>query len=401
MNMNITVCQRYIRELIFLPILTMNLVAFAMDCEKSSSVTERKICSFSWQETGYTLQDLDTQLNLIYRAALERVPDRDKLRTEQREWLKVRDKCNEAKCFNDIYDARIRVLAVIPGKSGANNINFFESNPTQLSKLNESAAFGYRVTSLLTRSGGLRYFDGGVNDFDIVGVAPTVEKEGLDTNTCSYYLFGTGVAFSSACQSPNATNGMKLNMTPFPVDWRGGRGDDAEFLENRTITATGIELEVVKGHNLLTESSGSRCEPFVSFLKARTSGADTVLWQWAYFYVTTEERICRFSNTKSAPLLKYPDSVHHVGSALLPGGDLLAGSARLDPQTGLPRDRSRVAAISQQQALQVKRKLLTEYFSANPSCKGAPESCPDPSGPVRYMWQQLAHEIKPYYVSSK
>lgn len=360
------------------------------DCRKPNGAIEKKLCSYSTEETGYEFQDLDTNLNLTYQAALDRVPDREKLRVEQRAWLKMRDKCEDAKCFNDTYDARIRELAVIPGKSAANSVGLFDS---ELGAGIDPKLIKSMQWMLLSRSGGLKYFDGGVNDFDIVSKFYIAEQVNAIATSCHFVLFGTGKTFSSSeCENPVAFSGNRLKFTPLPghrLEGRDGRWPSKFF------TSKGMELGIYP-------LGGIGCEPFKDYLTASSPKTDEVLWDWTYFYETQEESKCWMSKKNPSVLFKFRSPNSFIGSPLLmPGGDVLVGKIRIDPVNGLPRDRSRVAAITLKQAIEIHKRLLSDYLTENPTCKAKPETCPDPAVRVQYMWQHLAEAMKPFYVPAK
>ena len=363
--------------------------AFALDCLHPQQVIEKKICSYTWEETEYELQDLDTNLNLTYQAALDRVPDREKLRVEQRAWLNMRDKCQDAKCFNDIYDARIRELAAIPGKSAANSIGFFDP---ELGAGIDPKLIKSMQWMLLSRSGGLKYFDGGVNDFDIVSKFYIAEQVNAIATSCHFVLFGTGKAFSSTeCENPIAFSGNRLNFAPLPGYRLEGR--DSRWP---------IKFFTPKGTELGIYTRGIGCEPFNHVLTASSPKTDEVLWNWMYFYETQEESMCWMSKQHPSVLFKFRSPNSFIGPPLLmPGGDVLVGKIRIDPVSGLPRDRARVAVISREQATHTERRLLSDYLAENPACKAKPETCPDPAVRVQYMWQHLAEAMKPFYLPAQ
>ena len=364
--------------------------AFALDCRHPQQVIEKKICSYTWEETEYELQDLDTNLNLTYQAALDRVPDREKLRVEQRAWLNMRDKCQDAKCFNDTYDARIRELASLPGKSASNSIGFFDP---ELGAGIDPKLIKSMQWMLLSRSGGLKYFDGGVNDFDIVSKFYITEQVNAIATSCYFVLFGTGKTFStSECENPIAFSGNRLNFTPLPAHRLEGR--DGRW-PSKFFTSKGTELGIYP-------LGGTGCEPFKDYLLASSPKTDEVLWNWTYFYETHEESKCWMSKKYPSVLFKSRAPNGFMGSPLLmPGGDVLVGKIRIDPVNGLPRDRSRVAAITLKQAIEIHKRLLSDYLAENPACKAKPETCPDPAVRVQYMWQHLAEAMKPFYLPAK
>ncbi|NBW80021.1 MAG: hypothetical protein EBR27_13620, partial [Betaproteobacteria bacterium] len=333
-------------------------VLAAIDCEQPGDAVARKMCSYTWDATGYTLEDLDVNLNELYRSAMDRVVDKDKLRKEQRAWLKVRDQCADAKCFNDTYDVRIRELTVIPGQSVFNSINFLGSN---LGIESDPKMFELVLSThnrLVTRNGGLKYFDGGVNDFDIVGDGRPIKGTDPENPLCQWVLFGLGKVFTTFCRRPTAPDGTALDIASLPGDRRDGFDEMHEPLST-FLTTNGLELNVVSfdKEKLLTEASGSRCEGLNSFLEARSVKSRKIVWRWAYYGEPTLERTCNFTNKIGAPKVAVKASMYSSPSALLPGGDVLVGLIRIDPRTGLPRDRSRVAVLSKDQAIALKRRL--------------------------------------------
>jgi uncharacterized protein len=374
----------------------------AIDCEQPGDAVAKNMCSYTWDATGYTLQDLDHNLNDLYRAALDRVTDKDKLRKEQRAWLKVRDQCTDAKCFNDTYDARIRELTVIPGQSVFNSINFLGSNlgietDPKMFELVLSTSNG-----IITRSGGLKYFDGGVNDFDVVGKGQSIKGTDPENPLCQWVLFGLGKVFTTFCRRPLAPDGTALRIASLPNDRRNGFDEMHEPLSS-FLTTNGLELNVVSfdEEKMLTEASGARCEGFNHFLEARSIKSHKLVWRWVYYSEPTVERRCPFTNKIGAPEVTIKANVNSYPRDLLLGGDVLVGLIRIDPQSGLPRDRSRVAVLSKEQALALKRRLIQEYLDANPACQGKPEKCQDPAGAVQHMKLRLPEAMKPYYVPTK
>ena len=74
----------------------------SFDCSKVTTGQERLICG------SKELSEFDVKLSLIYRQALERAPNKDLLRTSQREWRKFkRDACSDAECIRASYKSRI------------------------------------------------------------------------------------------------------------------------------------------------------------------------------------------------------------------------------------------------------------------------------------------------------
>ena len=379
-------------------ILGSGVALASIDCEHPSDSVAKKFCSYTWDATGYTLQDLDVNLNGLYRSAVDRVVDKDKLRKEQRAWLKVRDKCQDAKCFNDTYDARIRELMVIPGQSVFNSINFLGSNLGIDTDLKMFELVQSTQNRLLTRNDGLKYFDGGANDFDIVGNGKPIKGTDSENPLCKWVFFGLGQVVTTFCYRPTAPDGSALRMVDLPASRRNGF-DEMHEPQYSFLTTGGLELNVVSfdEEKILTEASGSRCEGFNHFLEARSVESRKLIWRWFYYSRPTVDRRCRFTNNIGAPEVTLKAGLSFYPRDLLPGGDILVGLMRIDPKSGLPRDRSRVAVLSKEQAFKVKRTLIQEYLDANPACQGRAERCPDPSGALKHLWQRVSDAMKPFY----
>lgn len=93
-------------------------VAAGFDCAKAGTPVEKMICA----DTALSL--LDQRLAGAYRQALSIGKDRAALKKTQLVWLKsIRNRCPDAACLQDAYNARLAELAsktgaVLPGISG-------------------------------------------------------------------------------------------------------------------------------------------------------------------------------------------------------------------------------------------------------------------------------------------
>ncbi len=75
------------------------------DCEQAALSVERMICE------DETLSLLDEKLALIYKSTCRAlVVDRQKLRSEQRQWILARDECPDRGCVESAYQKRIQKL---------------------------------------------------------------------------------------------------------------------------------------------------------------------------------------------------------------------------------------------------------------------------------------------------
>ena len=85
--------------------------AASFDCAKATTLVEKAICADS------ELSARDVALMAAYKHALVEASDANRLKAEQRAWLKnVRNKCLDVTCLFTAYDQRIAALG---GKSGS------------------------------------------------------------------------------------------------------------------------------------------------------------------------------------------------------------------------------------------------------------------------------------------
>lgn len=82
------------------------LQAAGFDCAKAASAVEKSICS------NGSLSELDSRLSHLYRDTLAEVSGRDaeRVKNDQRAWIKERNRCGDDKCLADSYSKRIEEL---------------------------------------------------------------------------------------------------------------------------------------------------------------------------------------------------------------------------------------------------------------------------------------------------
>lgn len=86
--------------------LSGSLRAASFDCAKAEAPIEKLICS------DETVSKLDVDLAGVYKAAMEKVDNKDEFKYQQRNWLKgKRNACKDAACLAQVYQARISELA--------------------------------------------------------------------------------------------------------------------------------------------------------------------------------------------------------------------------------------------------------------------------------------------------
>jgi uncharacterized protein len=81
--------------------------AASFDCKKAASRVEQMICK------DVDLNSYDSQLQGAYQGALDRSNHRERVTQEQRDWMKQRDACADAKCMIAAYQQRIAALSTV------------------------------------------------------------------------------------------------------------------------------------------------------------------------------------------------------------------------------------------------------------------------------------------------
>lgn len=80
----------------------------SFDCAKATTSVEKSICGDD------KLSQMDSDLAVAYKQALERSDDKQKLVHEQRQWIQdVRNACADAICLTQAYTARLKQLSTI------------------------------------------------------------------------------------------------------------------------------------------------------------------------------------------------------------------------------------------------------------------------------------------------
>lgn len=91
--------------LVGISLLPIHSFAASFDCGKSSSTTEKLICS------DESLSKLDERLANSYKQALDSATDKESFKKMQIEWLKQQRSCKDVECLAQIYKDRIGVLS--------------------------------------------------------------------------------------------------------------------------------------------------------------------------------------------------------------------------------------------------------------------------------------------------
>ncbi|MGV7245847.1 lysozyme inhibitor LprI family protein, partial [Caballeronia sp. M23-90] len=82
-------------------------IVASFDCSKASSKIEHLICS------SPQTADADRQLTAAYRTAALKPTDQMTLKQDQRDWIKVRNACDDAACLLNVTATRIQTLSAM------------------------------------------------------------------------------------------------------------------------------------------------------------------------------------------------------------------------------------------------------------------------------------------------
>src|SRR6266511_3913872 len=78
--------------------------AATFDCNKASTFAEKAVCSDS------RLSAMDDELGRLYKGALAGTPNNETVKSDQRAWLSLRDRCRDSDCIKKAYADRISAL---------------------------------------------------------------------------------------------------------------------------------------------------------------------------------------------------------------------------------------------------------------------------------------------------
>ena len=78
--------------------------AASFDCDKAQTEVEKLICK------NHELSELDEDLSVSYSTAYKSYKKPNKLKIEQRQWLELRNRCQDADCLIKVYAERLTAL---------------------------------------------------------------------------------------------------------------------------------------------------------------------------------------------------------------------------------------------------------------------------------------------------
>lgn len=105
--------------------------AASFDCTKASSQIEKMICA------DVELSSIDSKLGKVYKEVLNNSEDKQSIKTEQRNWMEIRNKCDSSDCILQAYENQITNLNGLTNgkKSGESNSLEKKSEADKITKV--------------------------------------------------------------------------------------------------------------------------------------------------------------------------------------------------------------------------------------------------------------------------
>jgi len=127
-------------------LVSLNAQAVSFDCKKANSYVEKRICEDD-KRLSYGLSKLDDHLDRAYRIILQRTDNPDRVKAEQRQWLKVRNACKDYDCIEKAYIDRLNTIhkpvppptTIVPSNGKSIESHLFPSEAMKLEVLRKIA----------------------------------------------------------------------------------------------------------------------------------------------------------------------------------------------------------------------------------------------------------------------
>lgn len=356
-------------------------------------------------EENDLLPYLDRLLNGYYRAAMERSKDRKKLRKDQLAWLKRRNACKDGYCIAAAYHKRIIELTLVPAIAAVHEIKSWPSN-------------GRRY--ILTRKMGLKNFDGGGSDYDIV-IASIEKLADGRCNKLRLELIGTGFSVFAPCtgsenkwpnwnenefftNKPIVTFDNKILQLFEAYVWQS-----ADPLEIRL----GAEnLRYNKDLNRLKDDSSvgsylpdsswlwrgfTISEPLRRPIGHWDASGRRLIWEWLFVTRTIP------AGNGAQSVINY-HSVDDETLLLLSDGSILIGTTfflfRINSVNGTPYDAKNIRHFDLSQSEKWKKSWTQDYLKQTPACGNDIMKCPDMEAMGNYFWQCFNEEMNRQFATS-
>lgn len=100
----------YYKLLLIMTLLTSNVYGASFNCNQKLTKVEKNICS------NTKISKLDEELSLFYKKAMAKESNPEKLKKEQRTWMKQRNRCKNNECLIDEYENRILEFIILNNK---------------------------------------------------------------------------------------------------------------------------------------------------------------------------------------------------------------------------------------------------------------------------------------------
>jgi uncharacterized protein len=340
----------------------------------------RLICveNYNQTEVGQELEQVDMIMNGYYKAARERSQDKDKLLQAQKIWIKERNACKDTDCLRRVYHRRIMELALVPAKAAVLDMTY--------------KAVEGNIDYILTRENGLKQFDDGNSDFDIVTTMGYEEDSKRHCDKASYHLIGSGITIKTRCKtseygvykSATTEDGKSFQLflayqpSMYFIDERFG----STLSDGSRIFDEDISSQFWPRKDGIPNTD----EP----MRRATRRIDTnggVIWHWVL--VARKPFKQPRNNYSSTELWRW---------MLLPDGSIIStnygGAAfRLDPNTGKPYDTQNFRVFTVDQAVAWRKAWAEGYVKKTPNCQGDIRRCPDKKAASDYLFKRFDEEM--------
>lgn len=110
-----------------------SLNSASFDCTQAISKVENMIC------TNAEISALDGNMARLYKQILDAASDKEPIKVQQRNWITMRNECNDYACLKQSYKEQISKLEFITNSSKTTSDDYYESKPdVYLSILNKN-----------------------------------------------------------------------------------------------------------------------------------------------------------------------------------------------------------------------------------------------------------------------
>jgi hypothetical protein len=328
-----------------------------------------------------SLAGADETLNDYYQVAYKHTSDKTALVASQKAWLKKRNACETKDCLNEVYHHRIIELTFLFGDS----------------ELHRKGIFAVDISPgfFAIKSEGLRNFDGGKQDYDLIDTEKLGKRNSeLDCRVGSIKrLLGANLMFEEACNPPSriikSVDGRLLSRRPVYGSITGGSSlmkgvlhDGSRIYQQEREFIWGVE----------TKANRFLWVPFHASIR-RDDAQGQLVWQ--YYIVRKKaspewptlsrfwERNQRYGTVNLHSMLYLADKSVFVGG----------GGFRMNPITGELFEKNLLHRFTPTQVQQWTNAWTHDYLSVHPECQGALATCPNQPQASEYLRARFEAEM--------